>query len=84
MKLAISILNSLYVPYWGPARLFRPRLDALVFPAGDVLEGALEVLARIIETGRVVVCVEIRVDQLDEAVEVFCRYLLPVLVDDIF
>jgi len=59
--------------------LFRPRLDAFVFSAGDILQCSLEVLARVIETGRVVVCVEIRVDELDQAIEVFRRHLLMVL-----
>ena len=64
--------------------MLRPRLDALIFPAGDILERALKVLARILQPGRVVVRVEVRVDELDEAVDVFGRDLEVIRCQQLF
>jgi len=59
---------------------FRPRLHAFIFSAGDILQRPLEVLAWIIETGGVVVGIEIRMDKLDKTVEVLGRHLVIVSV----
>ncbi len=45
--------------------------DAFVLPASDVFESALEMPFRVLEAGAVGVGLQVRVDELDEAVEVF-------------
>jgi hypothetical protein len=60
--------------------LFRRRLlccgdDTFVLSARYVIQCALEVFSWIFETRCILVGLEIRVDELDQTVEVFCGYL---------
>jgi hypothetical protein len=55
--------------------LFRRNDNSLVLSTRDVVKRALEMFPRILERGGVFVGLEVRVDELDEAVEVFGCYL---------
>jgi hypothetical protein len=49
--------------------------DTFVFSARYVIQCALEVFSRILETGCTFVRLKIRVDELYQAVKIFCGYL---------
>lgn len=78
-KLPMGLLSPLsaFVSAHSYSRSLRRSHHALIVPRRDIVERALEVLARVLQAGRVLVGVEVRVDELDEAVEVLCRDLTP-------
>ena len=55
-----------------PIHSFCLRDNALVLPTRDIVQCALEMLLGSFQAGALLVCLQIRVDELDEAVEVFC------------
>jgi hypothetical protein len=54
---------------------FRSSLHPGVLSTRNVIQCPLEVSSRIIKTGAVLVCVEIRVNELNQTVQIFGRHL---------
>lgn len=53
----------------------RSRLDTGILSARNVIQCPLEMSSWVVETGAVFVGVEVRVDELNQSIEVFRRYL---------
>lgn len=62
----------------GPLQLLRLQHNALVLPTSNVFKRAVEVLLDVLQPGRVLVRAKIRVDELNQAVDVLCRDLFDV------
>lgn len=50
---------------------FGPHINTLIFPCLDVLQGPLEVLSGALKSADIFCCVEVALDQLNQAVDVF-------------
>lgn len=59
----------------NPGFLVRRGDNTLILPTGDITQRSLKMLLWRLQSRRLLVCIEIRVDELDETVDVFGRHL---------